>query len=374
MGSSDEEEESDDSSKKRGKNDSGSSKSAKSGRSKRSKSGKSGRGGGGVLEDAKCNQGTIIVANRADGTLTILDANDGEELEVVELPYNEDFQDRPDPVDVVSVNGLYYVGDRANNRVLVFDGVSNELVQIVPAGAGIWEMAVDNRGTQLWVNNQLDNTSTIIDLSSFVPIRTIEAPAGVGNGVVHDVVLSPSGDEGFVTYVGDGGAVVKWSSGAGTQLAINTANVGDNLRATLSFRFNCLYVPSTDSNTVHVLFTGDLFQEQTIAIADPFDAVPTRDGSYVYITSTTNDAIYTLDIANNVLLDTVVTTPVVNPTKLTVSANRLFVAHSDADMVTVYSFSSSSPIPILIDAIDVGDNPYGIAHCAPLRPIDCNYY
>ena len=342
--------------------------------SKGNKGGKknnSNKGAQGRFFGDKCDAGTIVVANRGDGTITVLDASDGEAIETFELPYNEDTELQPEPVDIVAVNGMYFVGDRANNRVLAFDGYSNELIKMIPAGAGIYEMATDARGTQLWVNNQIDNTTTIIDLNSLTPIRTIEAPVTVGNAVVNDVVLSPSGDVGFVTYNGDGGAIVQYNAATGAQTAINTADVGDNLRATLSFRFNCLYAPSTSSDQLHVLFTGDLFQEATFPFADPFDGVTTPNGSYGYFTSTVNDNIRVLDIANNTLIDGAVPTPVVNPTKLAVTGNRLFVAHTDSDMVTIYSISPRSPVPILIDAIDVGDAPFGIAHCAPLRPELC---
>jgi DNA-binding beta-propeller fold protein YncE len=318
-------------------------------------------------DDEKCI-GTVVVGNRGDGTLSILDANLGEVLETIKIPWSTVTMSQPVPVDVETVNGIIYVSDSANDRVVAFDGVSYEVIAMIPTGDSPGELSTDSRGSQLWVTNTADNTVIVIDLAFNVPIRSIEAfdPNGVvdfGTNVVNDVLLSPSGDAGFVTYAGNGGLVVRFdSSGA---ITASNSGIGDTVRLAASFRFNCLYVPSTSSNVLDVLFNLDLQIDNTASIPSPFDAESSLDGQYIYITSTTNNAIHTFDVGSNSLLPSIVTTAIPNPTKLTHVGDRLFVSHGDSDQVSVFSVSNASPIPIEIANIDVGDNPFGISYCKP---------
>jgi hypothetical protein len=191
-----------------------------------SKSGKSDKGKGKgkdskQYQDEKC-RGTVVVANQGDASISILDAIDGELLDTIYLPYNENTQEMPVPVDIVAVNGVIYVGDKANDRVIAIDAINYNIIRSIGAGSGVGEMAADSRGTQLWVNNVNDNTTTVIDLAYLVPIRTVEASSDAGNGVVSDVILSPSGDAAFITYAGDGGAIIKYDTRDGSQLEVNS--------------------------------------------------------------------------------------------------------------------------------------------------------
>jgi YVTN family beta-propeller protein len=317
-------------------------------------------------DDEKC-VGTVVVANEGDGTLSILDANLGELLETVEIPWNTFTMLQPVPVDVESVNGIIYVSDSANDRVVAFDGVSYEVVANIAVGDSPAEMSTDARGRQLWVTNTGDNTVLVVDLAFNVVIRSIEAFDPVnsvfGDNIVNDVLLSPSGDAGFVTYSGDGGLVVRFGP-TGALEAVNVA-VGDQARLASSFRFNCLYVPSTAKDALDVLFNLDLETFDNVIINDPYDAIPSISGKYIYITSTVNNAIHTFDVGANNLLTNTATTSIPNPTKLTSTGDRLFVSHGDSDQVSVWAVSDSDPIPIEISNVPVGDNPFGIDYCEP---------
>lgn len=336
-------------------------------------SGKKGKGGKRDSRDDRDDKcyGTVVVANKDSGTLSILDANDGDLMETVDIPYDPQTMSRPEPNDVETVNGIIYVSDTANDRLVAFDGVSYDVVAIIQVGDAPSELTSDARGSQLWVANTADNTVMIVDLAFNVVLRVIEAfdPAGTvdfGNNVVNDVLLSPSGDAGFVTYAGGGGLIVRF--GADGQIQTSNAGIGDNARVASSFRFNCLYVPSTAGDVLDILFNLDLNIDQSLNINDPFDAVSSVDGQFIYITSTANNAIYTFDVGSNELLASVVTTTLAGPTKMTHTGDRLFVAHGALNRVSVFAVSNGNPIPIEIANIDgVGLNPFGISFCEPTR-------
>ena len=102
---------------------------------------------------------TIVVANRGSGDISVIDARRGELLMNVPLP-QDDGDNFPEPMYVVYTRpgDRVFVGDRANNRVVVFDADDFSVVGTVPTGAGVFHMWADPRGKQLWVNN---STSTM---------------------------------------------------------------------------------------------------------------------------------------------------------------------------------------------------------------------
>lgn len=312
--------------------------------------------------------GTVVISNGKDGTLSIVEANLGGSMKTIEVPWDTSTMKAPVLVDVEAVNGVIYVSDSANDRVVAFNSASHEVIAIIPTGSSPTELTSDARGSQLWVANAMDNTIIVIDLAFNVPIRSIEAfdPEGVldfGNNIVNDVLLSPSGDAGYATYTGDGGLLVRYNSNG--NIEAYTTEIGNEARLSASFRFNCLYSPSTSSNALEILYNQDLTNEGFADIDSPYDAVSSVDGRYIYISSTTNNAIRTFDVANNVLLDDVVATSIQKPFKMAHTGDRLFVAHGESDQISVFSVSNSYPIPVEIANVNVGQNPIGIYYVAP---------
>jgi DNA-binding beta-propeller fold protein YncE len=320
-------------------------------------------------DDMDC-AGTIFVVNRADGTLSVLDSHSGELYDTIAIPVTRTMA-QPIPEDIEIVNGLLYISDSANDRIVAIDAMyyhRDSPVANIPTGRQPTELSSDSRGTTLWVTNVEDNTVLVIDLSFRVPIRTIEAfdvtgEIDFGNNVVNDVYVSSSGDAGFVTYSGSGGILVRYDD-RGAITAFNT-DIGKNARITASFRFNCIFATSTSSNLVNVLFNQDLFLEKIESMDSPYDVVTSRDGNYLYITSTAKNMIYTWDMNDNKKLATNVTTVISKPWKLTHAGDRIFVTHRDSIYVSMYSVSKANPIPIPMGKILVGNEPFGIDYLPP---------
>mmetsp|Transcript_572 Transcript_572/g.882 ORF Transcript_572/g.882 Transcript_572/m.882 type:complete len:431 (+) Transcript_572:58-1350(+) len=331
---------------------------------------------------------TVSVANELDGTLSILDASSGELLDTMKIPRSRREMSQSVPLDVETSNGVIYISDYENNRILAIDGHTLELLASIPTGDGPSEMSIDAIGHYLWVTCLLDNTVIVIDLKQHVPIRSIEAfdrdDVQYGNGIVHDVLLHPSGTSGYVTYNGDGGLIVEYDS-LGEIQSFNQ-DIDEDSRLAASFRFNCLYAPSQPANIINIIFNGDLQIDNFAEVNAPFAAVSSVDGGYIYISSPTTNSIYTFDVGGNQLLSTTVTTSIAGPTKMTHTGDRLFVSHPDVNTVSVFAATDFDPIPIEVATTKVGNKPFGIAYLAPTQicnelfydelnlPDDADYY
>lgn len=321
---------------------------------------------------------TVSVANRMDGTLSILDAFSGELWDTIKVPKSSRVMSETEPRSVETSNGVIYVADYNNNRIVAIDGSSYELLASIPTGSGPTLMSIDALGNYLWVTCVTDNTVIVIDLKQHVPIRSIEAfdPEGeheFGDNVVFDVLLEASGSTGYVTYRDDGGLIVKYDS-SGSIENFRAEEAFDMSRLATSFRFNCLYVSSMPANSLSALYNGDLGTENVVEITEPGAAVSSPSGGYIYIASPTTNLIYIWDVAALQLLDTTVTTSIAGPTEMTHTGDRLFVTHPEFNKVSVFEATDIDPIPIELAVTEVGDTPDGIAYLAPSQICDELFY
>ena len=159
---------------------------------------------------------------------------------------------------VVAVNGFVYVGDRMNNWVAVFKASKNfrfDIVKVMPAGQGVFHMWADASGERLWLNNDIDNTITVYNLKSHVPIKTIDIPSDLVSlgGKPHDIVLSPDGKYAFVTIVGHtGGVLLKYNTET-YEVEQRRDDLSSDPHVGLTFSNNKLYVPQQGGGVVSIL-------------------------------------------------------------------------------------------------------------------------
>ena len=119
--------------------------------------------------------GKVVVANRVSGTISIIDTRTDQVADTIALPATGI---APDPMYVVytHVGHRVFVGDRNNNRVVVFDADDFSVEGIIPTGNGIFHMWADPQNRQLWVNNDIDNTVTVIDPATLQVLTTVPMP------------------------------------------------------------------------------------------------------------------------------------------------------------------------------------------------------
>ena len=312
--------------------------------------------------------GKIVVANRVSGTLSIIAADTDQVIETIELPADNN---PPEPMYVVYVSQYHriFVGDRANQRIVVFDADDLSPIDTVPAGQGVWHMWAHHWGKQLWVTNDIDNTATVINTKTLRVITTVPMPADLValGGKPHDVILDHAA--AYITMVNVSGAndyVVKFDRT--TFLEVARAAVGKDPHVTLTRKNDQLYVASQNSHIVQVLNRRDLTEITSITVPGAHGVWITHSGTTLYVTNLPGggtDGLFTIDLATYTVIGDAVDTAFPGPHNLVATGDgrKLYMTHSGAtaNQVTVYTIDKRAPVPVPLGAITVELNPFGLA-------------
>lgn len=318
-------------------------------------------------------RGRIVVANRASGTISVIDAKTNGVVGSYDLPADAG-EPTPEPMYVVytSTHNRVFVGDRANNRVAVFDARSFSVEGTVPAGNGVFHMWADPQGQQLWVNNDIDNTTTVIDPATLTVSASVPTPADLVamGGKPHDVILGPKGNYAYVTVLGvmgDNDYVVQYDTATFSETG--RAPVGKDPHVSLGRQHNRLYVPCQNSDVVIVLNRFTMEEMTSLDVPGAHGAGMTRNGRYFYTSNLPGggtDALFTIDTRSNTVVGDPTDSPYAVPHNIALNASgrKLFLTHSGptSDKVTIYRMTRRNPVPEYVAEVTVGLNPFGLAY------------
>jgi DNA-binding beta-propeller fold protein YncE len=311
------------------------------------------------LADAAPGGGAMVVADRASGTISVISVKTGA---VASYPLPAGDND-PEPMYVYysPIQRRVFVGDRANDRVVAFSADTFDVEGTAAAGAGVFHMWGSRATGELWVNNDIDNTT----------VATIATPEDLvlQGGKPHDVIVDQQGHHGYITVIGVAGAgdyLVQVD--ARSYEVISRALVGDDPHVSLAPGNPNLYVPAQGSDVVNVLDRDSLASVVDIPVPGAHGAGMRVNGRFLYTTNLPNgggDALWVIDTRTDTVVGEPVDTPYPVPHNLALTPNgrTLYVTHSGgtSDKVTVYSIQGRSPVPSLVGEITVGLNPFGIA-------------
>jgi YVTN family beta-propeller protein len=314
--------------------------------------------------------GTFVTANRASGTISVVSASDGSVSGTYALPQSAS-DNPPEPMYVVYValNNSVLVGDRANDRVVAFDAADYSVLGTASAGQGVFHMWVSGTGTQLWVNNDIDNTASVIDPVTLTTIATVPMPADLvaSGGKPHDVILSYDGSRAYVSMLGLAGPddyVVQFETA--TFAEVNRAAVGQDPHVSLNRNDGRLYVAAQNSNLLSVVDRISLASITDIALPGAHGVGMSNNGKHLYVTNLPGagtDALFTLDTKGLALTGDVLSTPFPVPHNVAVSRNgrRIAVTHSGGTADKLSLFVAEKGVPSFLVSATVGLNPFGIA-------------
>jgi YVTN family beta-propeller protein len=313
--------------------------------------------------------GNIVVANRNSGSISLIDTKSDEVTGTYQLPTGPN---TPEPMYVVFVSKgqRVFVCDRANNQVVVLRASDYSVETTIPVGQGVFHMWADKSGKQLWVNNDIDNTTSVIDLNSLQVIATVPTPADLVSmgGKPHDVFLGPLGNFAYVSVVGISGVsdyVVQFSTK--TFQETGRAAVGKDPHLSIPLVSDLLYVPCQNSDAVYVLNRFSMNVVETISIPGAHGAIMTTNGKVFYTTNLTGggtNGLYAIETGTNQVLGSTNTPyPVPHNIALNNSSKKLYLTHSGgtSDKVTVYEISNHNPVPVYLKEITVEFNPFGLS-------------
>lgn len=315
-------------------------------------------------------QGKVVVADRASGTISVISTKTDELIGTFALPPGDN---PPEPMYVYATpfQRRVFVGDRANDRVVAFDSRTFEVDGTAETGRGVFHMWGSTARGELWVNCDIDNTTTVIDMRTLETVATVPTPADLVTmgGKPHDVIVSPNGFFGYVTVLGvagDSDYVVQFD--ARTFEELGRAAVGDDPHVSLTLRTPHLYVPSQGGDVVHVLDRFSLEPVTDIEVPGAHGAGMSRSGRYFYTTNLPGggfEALWTIDTRTNDVIGQPVDSPYSVPHNIALTPNgrKLYLTHSGPnDKVTIYRIRRGDRTPEFLTEVTVGLNPFGIAY------------
>lgn len=317
--------------------------------------------------------GSIVVANRGAGTISIIDAG-SLAVTTKALP---GAANPSEPMYVVAdaSTDRFFVGDRANDRVVAYNASTGNSIGSIAAGSGVFHMWGNSNTGQLWVVNDTAQQMSVLNMQTLAPITTFNTPANLAGHKPHDVVLDPLSNAAFVSMVdlvADG--LDDWVIRYDTSTFAETHRVqtGEDPHVSLSAKNDGkLFVASQGANAVQVFDRADLSAiAPDIAINTAHGLGMAEDGDILYVTNIAGggtDGIATVDTVAQTVLDST-DAPLAVPHNAAVSDDqtKLFVTHSGAtsDTVSVYDISGPNRVPVLIGTVNTGANPFGLAAVA----------
>lgn len=321
----------------------------------------------GIVFSIACSAQNFVVANRGSADITVFDRN-GDVAQTVPMPAATN---TPDPMYVVQVGDEVVVGDRGNDYVVRFDKGDYSVLGTVAVGAGVFHMWA--AAGQLWVNNDVDNTTSVIDTGTWAVIQTVTMPAdltaqGYKN---HDVYVTT--DAAYISMLGGTGTgdyVLRYDRG--TYAETHRTEVGQDPHLWHDRWTGKLMVASQGGDAVQVLDDDDLSLRQTFAAPGAHGIYVPRWTRTLLVTNLPNGGTDGLQAARigwrgKLRPTDTINTPEPTPHNIAASrfGRRIFVTHSGATAtkVSIYRLRGWFWNRRLqhLRTVDAGTNPFGLA-------------
>jgi DNA-binding beta-propeller fold protein YncE len=310
----------------------------------------------------------IVVANRGSANISVIDVATNA---VTNIPMPPGAA-TPDPMYFWynRNNDLLYVGDRANDRVVVFNPRTYTVVNDnIPAGDGVFHMWGSHTTNRLWVVNDTAKAISVIDMTTNTNIGSRPTPADVGaNAFPHDIVVEPDGSAAYVGIFSTDNPtqdiVVKYGNGAGFP-EVDRGATGKSPHVGLTPDNNVLYAPSQNSDRADVLSRATM---DPAAAPIPFDNAhgisPSEDGNTMYMTTFPGngiDGLHVIDPVTNTLINSVDAPTGPHNVITSTDDTRLYITHSGATstLVSIFDISGANRTnPVLLTTVNTGLNPF----------------
>ncbi len=314
----------------------------------------------------------IVVANRADGTFSVIDTDTDTLVRHVPLPGGAK-PATPGYVAYVPRLRRLYVGDDANRRISVFQVPEFFHLFDLPMPADVFHLWVNDR--QLWAVDRDALSLAVFDLDSSQRIGVIPIPADLRarGGVPHDVVVDAT--HAYVTVFRIAAApdvVVKYSCDTLTE--VGRASVGDDPHVFLHPTAPRLYVACQDTDNVFVLDRATMAEITVVPIFGGHGVWVPPPGQTLYVTNFPSHVVggepgpgalgvFAVDLDTDTAIGGVGTSRTgAHNLNSTADGTKLYITHSDGgSMVGVYDVSDPDAVPVFLREILVGKNPFGIA-------------
>jgi YVTN family beta-propeller protein len=316
------------------------------------------------------DSGRLLVVNKAEATLSVVDVAAGRELTRVPTG-NAPHEVAVSPDGRTAVVTNYGTGQQPGNTLTVIDLVALVPTATIDLGAqrrphGI---AYHPDGRRVVVTTEGNGTLTVVDVAA----RRVEAAIATGANVSHEVALTPDGGRAFVANIGSGSVTVIDIERAEVVRTIPTGRGAEGVAVTPDG--SQVWVSNRAENTVTVIDARSLDVLATLPSADfPIRVVFTTDGRRGLVTNARSAELRVFDVATRAELAAVpITAPAAEPGRAQVIAfegsaspigvlgdpdgRHVYVAAASADAVAVVDLERGAVVRL----IPVGREPDGLA-------------
>jgi len=302
----------------------------------------------------------FLVANRGSSTVTVFDARTTEFITEITLP---DEGAQPTYLAHSRRNNSVYVGDFVNKKVVYYDADSFEFQGEIEIEEGAFHMWINDRVNQLWINNIVSKSTSVIDLKSNTLIKNLplpydEIPGLSPNAEQHDVVISPSGFAAYVTILDGSNISYVVMYNTRTLEYIRHEVVGGD--AHLLPVGNRLYVPAQNDNSLTVFSRFNLRKLGVIPFDSSHGIINSR--RFIFTTGLADNKLGVIGRFSNRVISEIETEFNV-PHNLAVNRRGtiLLLSHSGgtATKVVFYKVSRNGRLSKISD-FDSGLNPFGV--------------
>lgn len=298
----------------------------------------------------------VVVANRGSSSISFIDANTN--LVTANLSI-----DGSEPMYVVYVpaKDKLYVGDRAGKKVHVVDPQTKMTEDEIAVGNGVFHMWADGKGKQLWVNNDVDNTISVINLNTNTVVQTID----IGMKP-HDIFLTQDATKAYISIINPetsvSDKVFMYSTASYTKTG--EVAVGKDPHLFHLPGSNRLFVPC-QSGQVYVLNGNNLNIISNNPYAGAHGIFASPDQNNIFITNISGGELYSINASTNLQNGSAIPSSGAVPHNITVNAagDKMFVTHSGPSATTVSTYTINASATLSAgNTITVGTNPFGLAY------------
>jgi YVTN family beta-propeller protein len=325
--------------------------------------------------DAGAMDGRLLVVNKGENTLSVVDPRTGGELARIPTGAGpHEVAVSPDGRTAVVTN--YGVRDSPGRTLTVVDlrrlevsGTIDLQNQQAPHG-----IAWLPDGRRVAVTTEGSGTLSIVDVAS----GRVEAAIATGERVSHEVAVSPDGRRAFVANIGSGSVTVIDLAAGSVLRSIPTGAGAEGVAVTPDG--SQVWITNRSDNTITVLDARSLDLIATLPSADfPIRVVFTPSGERALVTNARSAELRVFDVATRREVATVsVVAPTVEAGAQVIAfegsavpigvlgdpdGRHAYVAAASADVVAVVDLDRGEVVRL----ISVGREPDGLAWAAALR-------
>jgi YVTN family beta-propeller protein len=241
---------------------------------------------------------TLLVANKGDHTLGIIDAEAGRQIATVPEQGTTGHEVAASPdgklayVPIYGNSGVGKPGTDGSNMVLI-DITEHKIVGDLDFGHGVRPHCAvfGPKDGLLYVTTELDKTITVIDPHTLKIVGTIPT----GQAESHMLAISPDGQRGYTANVGPG-TVSVLDMKARKNLAVVPVS-GEVQRISVSVDGSMVFTADQTKAQLAVIDTSSNKLKMWVPLAAPgYGAAPTPDGRWLVIAMPSANKVAVIDL------------------------------------------------------------------------------